>query len=112
MYNYTVADQSLSFGGILKGFRWGREKDSMGLGYAQSFLSNDHVAYLNMGGIDNFIGDGRINYKPERVVDIYYQCHVVKSTWVSLDYQHLANPGYNADRGPVDIYGVRAHLEF
>jgi hypothetical protein len=29
-----------------------------------------------MGGIDGFIGDGRLNYKPEQVVDIYYQWHV------------------------------------
>ena len=112
VYNYTAADQSLSFGGIMKGSRWGRGRDSVGLGYAQSFLSKSHIQYLNMGGIDDFLGDGRITYKPERVIDIYYQCHVVKSAWVSFDYQHLINPGYNADRGPVDIYGARVQLEF
>jgi len=36
----------------------------------------------------------------------------LNSTWLSLDYQHLANPAYNADRGPVDIYGGRVHFEF
>ncbi|MEI6068307.1 MAG: carbohydrate porin [Methylococcaceae bacterium] len=112
VYNYTSADQSISLGAAMKGFRWGREKDSIGLGYAQNWISKDHVAFLNMGGIDAFIGDGKMTYKPEQVADIYYQCHVVKSAWLSVDYQHLANPGYNADRGPVDIYGVRVHLEF
>ena len=111
VYNYQTADDSLSLGAIMKGGRWGREKDTAGLGYAASFLSASHVTYLNMGGIDGFLGDGAITYKPEQVVDLYYQCHVMKSTWVSADYQHLANPGYNADRGPVNIYGVRVHVE-
>jgi len=112
VYSYTSSDRSLSFGAALKGLRWGRGKDTLGIGYAQSWISNQHAAFLNMGGIDGFIGDGKINYKPEQVVDIYYQCHVVSSAWLSLDYQHLANPAYNADRGPVDIYGARVHFEF
>lgn len=112
VYSYTSSDRSISFGASMKGLRWGREKDSLGLGYAQSWISKQHATYLNMGGIDGFIGDGRINYKPEQVVDIYYQCHVISSAWLSLDYQHLANPAYNADRGPVDIYGARVHFEF
>jgi hypothetical protein len=112
VYSYTSSDQSMSFGAILKGLRWGRGKDSLGIGYAQSWISNYHASYLNMGGIDGFIGDGKINYKPEQVVDIYYQWHVISSVWVTMDYQHLANPAYNSDRGPVDIYGARLHLEF
>ncbi len=112
IYSYLSSDRSISFGAAMKGLRWGREKDTLGLGFAQSWISKDHVTYLNMGGIDGFIGDGKINYKPEQVVDIYYQCHVISSVWMSLDYQHLANPAYNADRGPVDIYGARVHFEF
>ncbi len=111
VYNYSSADDSLSLGAIMKGSRWGREQDSIGLGYAASFLSTSHVAYLNMGGIDGFLGDGAISYKPEQVVDLYYQHHLMKSTWLSVDYQHLTNPGYNSVRGPVDIYGVRVHVE-
>ncbi len=110
--SYSSSDRSMSFGVLMKGFRWGREKDTAGLGYAQSWISKEHAAYLNMGGIDGFIGDGKINNKPEQLVDIYYQCHVVKSAWLSFDYQHLANPAYNADRGPINIYGVRVHFEF
>jgi hypothetical protein len=112
VYSYTSSDRSLSFGAAMKGLRWGRGKDTLGLGYAQSWISNEHAAYLNMGGVDGFIGDGKINYKPEQVVDIYYQCHIFSSTWLTADYQHLANPAYNADRGPVDIYGARVHFEF
>ncbi len=112
VYSYTSSDSSLSIGGLLKGSRWGREKDTTGIGYAASFLSSQHIAYLNLGGIDGFIGDGKINYKPEQVLDIFYKYHFIKSTWLSLDYQHIANPAYNADRGPVDIYSGRVHFEF
>jgi hypothetical protein len=111
VYSYTSSDRSLSFGSAIKGIRWGREKDTVGLGYAQSWLSTDHVNYLNMGGVDGFIGDGKINYKPEQVVDIYYQWHVIKSTWLTFDYQYLSNPAFNADRGPVNIYNARVHFE-
>ncbi|MFI3184529.1 MAG: carbohydrate porin, partial [Methylococcaceae bacterium] len=112
VYSYTSSDRSLSVGTAIKGLRWGRGKDSLSLGYAQSWISKDHAAYLNLGGIDGLIGDGRINYKPEQVVNIYYQYHVSSSAWLSVDYQHLANPAYNADRGPVDIYERRVHFEF
>jgi len=112
VYSYTSADQSISFGGLMKGMRWGREKDAVGLGYAQSWISKIHATYLNMGGIDGFIGDGRINQRPEQVVDIFYKWHVISSSWLTFDYQHLVNPAYNADRGPVNIYGVRVHFEF
>ncbi|MFA5982957.1 MAG: carbohydrate porin [Methylococcaceae bacterium] len=112
VYSYASSDRSLSFGTAIKGTRWGRPKDVLGLGYAQSWLSQDHIDFLNLGGVDGFIGDGRINYKPERIADIYYQCHIFSSTWLSLDYQHVANPAYNSARGPVDIYGARVHFEF
>ena len=111
VYSYTSSDRSISFGSAIKGQRWGRQKDTVGLGYAQSWISKNHVNYLNMGGIDGFIGDGKINYKPEQVLDIYYQWHVIKSTWLTFDYQYLANPAFNADRGPVNIYNARVHFE-
>jgi high affinity Mn2+ porin len=31
---------------------------------------------------------------------------------VSLDYQHIANPAYNHDRGPVSVYAIRVHADF
>jgi high affinity Mn2+ porin len=112
VYSYASSDRSMSFGAAMQGMRWGRAKDTLGLGFAQSWISKSHVDYLNLGGIDGFIGDGKLNYKPEQVVDIYYQCHVMPSAWLSVDYQHITNPAYNADRGPVDIYGARVHFEF
>jgi hypothetical protein len=65
-----------------------------------------------MGGIDQFIGDGKINYSPEQVLDIFYKLNVYKTAWLTFDWQHISNPGFNADRGPVEVYGLRAHFEF
>ncbi len=65
-----------------------------------------------MGGIDGFIGDGAIKQASEHGVDLFYSYNVFNPVWISADYQFIANPAYNADRGPVNIYGLRAHAEF
>jgi hypothetical protein len=84
----------------------------VGLGLARNWISSSHVSYLSLGGADAFIGDGRISYKPEHLTEAYYNVNLSKLLWLTLDFQHLQNPAYNADRGPVTIYGLRAHLEF
>ncbi len=112
VYAYTSTDSSVSLGTIIKGTRWGRARDSVGIGYAQNWLSAEHITYLNMGGIDGFIGDGKISYKPEEAFEAYYNINVSKFSWLTLDIQRVANPAYNSDRGPVTMYGVRVHAEF
>jgi len=112
VYSYTSTDRSVSLGALVQGTRWGRPRDSFGIGYGQGWLSSAHVSYLGMGGIDGFIGDGAINYRPEKVVNLFYSYSLFSSTWLTADYQHIENPGYNADRGPVDVYGARVHVEF
>jgi high affinity Mn2+ porin len=46
------------------------------------------------------------------VLETFYPFSV--NTWlrVTLDYQYVVNPAYNADRGPVSIFGLRAHAEW
>jgi hypothetical protein len=112
VYSFTSTDSSISFGTLVKGSRWGRGRDSLGIGYAQNWISAAHAAYLNMGGIDGFIGDGRITQAPERQFEVFYNLNVSRYFWVSLDAQRVANPAYNADRGPVRLYGMRLHVEF
>jgi high affinity Mn2+ porin len=31
---------------------------------------------------------------------------------LTLDYQFIANPAYNHDRGPVSVLGARLHAQF
>ncbi|MBV9950077.1 MAG: carbohydrate porin [Myxococcales bacterium] len=109
---FNSADRSLSFGAVGKGGAWGRPFDVAGLGFGASFISDLHARYLAMGGIDGFVGDGHLRQAPEMVADAFYSFNLLKAIWLTADYQRLWNPGFNADRGPVDILAGRAHLEF
>jgi high affinity Mn2+ porin len=112
VYAYTSSDRSISLGTLIKGTRWGRSKDLFGVGYVQNMISQAHAEYLSMGGIDGFVGDGKLNYKPERAFNVFYSVNLLSSLWLTGDYQLLANPAFNADRGPVDIYSAKMHVEF
>lgn len=111
-YAFTEIDHSLSGGILFKGGAWGRGQETAGVALARNGLSNGHREYLAAGGLGFFIGDGRIDYSPEIVFETFYSMHVKKTVWVSLDWQHISNPGYNADRGPVDVTSMRLHTEF
>ena len=56
------------------------------------------------------LGDGQLNYAPEVAWETYYDFKFKKkSIWLTPDLQLIGDPGYNADRGPVVIGGVRLH---
>lgn len=111
-YAFTETDSSIGTGFSLKGGAWGRGMDTLGIGYLHNTISKDRQRYLEAGGISFFIGDGRLNYHPEQVFETYYSLNVTKSLFVTMDYQHMLNPAYNADRGPANFYAVRLHAEF
>lgn len=111
-YAFTEIDRSMSAGAIVKGGRWGRPGDKVGVALARNGLSGSHRAYLAAGGTTFFLGDGRLDYRPESIVETFYSLGLVKSAWLSLDWQHIRNPGYNADRGPVRVASLRLHAEF
>jgi high affinity Mn2+ porin len=108
---FTQIDRSLSGGVSLAGRLWRRPKDSIGAGAVRNYLSGDQRAYLAAGGLGFIIGDGRIDYRPEAIVESYYAYQLNRMTTLSLDYQHIANPAYNHDRGPVSVYSLRVHIE-
>ena len=109
---FTEIDRSLSAGVLIDGAAWGRVGDSLGLGGANNELSRARRNYLAAGGISFFIGDGALRYRPERVVEVFYNLQVVKGVTLSLNGQRIVNPAYNADRGPVNFLATRLHLEF
>jgi high affinity Mn2+ porin len=76
-------------------------------------LSSDARAYFSAGGLGILIGDGQLpHYDTERILETYYSLQLSQHVKVSLNYQYIVNPAYNADRGPVSIFGFRAHAEF
>jgi high affinity Mn2+ porin len=109
---FNPADRSLSFGAVAKGSAWNRPFDVAGVGYGLAWISEAHADYLAMGGVDGFVGDGALRQAPETVFEAFYSVNLVKALWLSGDYQHITSPGFNADRGPVNIFGARAHAEF
>jgi high affinity Mn2+ porin len=82
------------------------------VGVGLGWISQTHADYLRMGGVDGFIGDGNIRPATESVIEAFYSVNIVSWLWLSADYQHITNPAFNADRGPVDIFGARIHAEF
>lgn len=111
-FAFAEADRSLSFGGQLSGAHWGRKDDRIGAAFAQAGISAMHRDYLAAGGQGLSLGDGRLRYGSERLIEAYYSYQVAKALAVSLDYQYVMNPGYNRDRGPASLVAVRAHLSF
>ena len=58
------------------------------------------------------IGDGRITYEPERILETYYALSLWKGGVLTFDYQNLTNVAHNVDRGPVHVFAGRFHAEF
>ena len=110
--SFTDVDRSVSGGVSIKGSYWGRANDTIGIGGAVNGLSAAHRDYLAAGGLGLLIGDGALNYGPERIFETYYAYQVNKSLTLTADYQFITNPAYNADRGPVHIFSGRIHGEF
>jgi high affinity Mn2+ porin len=109
---YDSADRSATVGTKVKGALWGQPLDSAGLGFGTSWISAIHAKYLEMGGVDGFIGDGALTQAHENMTEIYYRKHISRSIYLSADYQRVWNPGYNAARGPVNLFGGKFHVEF
>ena len=109
---FNSADRSLSFGALARGALWHRPFDVTGVGAGTSWISAAHARYLALGGVDGFLGDGRLDAGAESVFEAFYSVNLAKAIWLSADYQHIWNPGFNKDRGPVDIFGARVHAEF
>lgn len=108
---FTEVDRVISFGASLRGERWGRAADTIGLGVASSWLAKSHADYLAAGGAGFMIGDGALNYAPEEVLDAYYLWRVREDLGVTPDLQFVEHPGFNADRGPAWIVSARLHYE-
>jgi high affinity Mn2+ porin len=112
-WDFTDIDRTVSGGVSVSGKSWGRPDDTIGIAGVVNGISSAHVAFLNAGGLGILIGDGQLtNYGLEKIFEAYYSIALNTSTKLSFDYQFVANPGYNADRGPANVFAVRAHWQF
>ena len=110
--SFTDITTSLSAGLSIKGDTWGRPSDTIGVGGALNSISADLANYLAAGGLGILVGDGALTYGSEVVAETYYSLHLAKGLYVTADYQFLANPAYNAVRGPVHVFSGRLMVKF
>jgi high affinity Mn2+ porin len=112
-WDFTDIDRTVSGGVSISGKSWGRPDDTIGIAGAVNGISSAHIAFLNAGGLGILIGDGQLtNYGLEKIFEAYYSIALNASTRLAFDYQFIANPGYNADRGPANVFAARAHWQF
>ena len=107
---WTDVDRSASFGGALQGTSWGRPDDRIGVAGVINGLSKEYQDFLALGGLGIVIGDGQLNYRPEKILEAYYWLSLSKTSSLTFDYQFFADPAYNADRGPVSVFTGRFHM--
>jgi high affinity Mn2+ porin len=110
---FTEIDNTVSGAIVLDGESWDRKGDMLGVAVALNGISEEHRRYLAAGGYGFLIGDGALNYGPEFITEFFYsfllpEYHLA----LSPDYQFVLNPAYNKDRGPVHVFGLRAHIAF
>ena len=110
---FTDIDESLSLGASIKGSRWKRPDDTVGIAFALNQISTPHINFLAAGGFGPLVGDGQLpNYKPEKIIEAYYAYQLTKGLVVTADYQLIADPAYDADRGPVHVFSGRLRASF
>jgi len=110
-FAYTEVNQTVALGADVRGERWRRKLDKFGLALVSNAISGDHRRYLALGGKGFLLGDGALRYGREWIIESYYTSHLWRGVFASFDLQRIANPGYNRDRGPVLVPGLRLHFE-
>jgi high affinity Mn2+ porin len=112
-WDFTDIDRTVSGGVSINGKKWGRPDDTLGIAGVVNGIAGVHQAFLNAGGLGILIGDGQLPHPgPEQIIEAYYSYALSSSTKLSFDYQFIVNPGYNTDRGPVNVFSGRVHWTF
>ncbi len=111
-WSYTEVDRHFSAGLQVSGIHWGRSEDRLGIAYSIQGLASIHQRYLKEGGTGMLLGDGNLNYGSEQIFEAFYRIQLGRYVQISPDFQHIWNPGFNRDRGPVKIYSLRVRLSY
>jgi high affinity Mn2+ porin len=108
-WDFTDIDRGVALFGKL----WSRSDDTIGIAGVINVISSAHAAYFNAGGVGIVLGGGMLPHPGlEQIVETYYSYALSSSTKLTFDYQFIANPGYNTDRGPAINFAGRFHTQF
>jgi len=110
-FAYTEVDQTVELGADYRLDRWHRAEDKVGLAFITNGISRLHQLYLALGGQGFLLGDGRLTYGREDILETYYNTHLWRGLYFSPEIQWVTHPGYNQDRGPVIVPGLRLHID-
>jgi high affinity Mn2+ porin len=111
-FAFTEVDRHLSAGAQVSGAHWGRANDRIGLAGVREGIVAVHRAYLAAGGVGFLLGDGRLTYGPEQILEGYYRFQVGPYIQLTSDIQSIHNPGYNRDRGPALVASLRVNVRY
>lgn len=111
-YAYTEVDQTVEIGGDYSGRGFNRSNDKLGVAFVSNAIKRDHQNYLRYGGLGFLLGDGKLNYAREDILESYYNLHAWRGLYYALNLQFIDHPGYNKDRGPVLVEALRMHVDF
>jgi high affinity Mn2+ porin len=111
-FAYTEIDSTFNQGIGANGALWHRKQDRAGVAFVSNGIKKDHQVYLADGGEGFLLGDGGLRYGRENIFESYYTAHIWRGIYLAPGAQHINNPGYNRDRGPVVVPTFRAHVEF
>ncbi len=109
---FSDADWTVQLGVSLKGDAWHRPGDTFGLLGNLVGASSDQQAFLRAGGTGILNGDGNLTYASEKSLETYYDILVGAGCHLAFDYQFFADPAFNRDRGPVNVFAARLHWEY
>jgi high affinity Mn2+ porin len=111
-FAFTEVDRHLSGGAQVSGAHWRRSADRFGLAMVRHGIVRVHQDYLAAGGNGFLLGDGRLLYGAEQIIEAYYRVQVGPWVQVSPDYQYIQNPGYNRERGPASTVSLRLNVRY
>lgn len=109
---FTDADWTVQLGLSFKGAAWHRPGDTYAILGNLVGASSEQQAFLKAGGTGILNGDGNLSYSPEKSLETYYDFAISKNFHVAFDYQFFADPAFNRDRGPVNVFQGRLHWEY
>lgn len=109
---FTEVDRHASAGIQLSGIHWSRPDDRLGIAGAETGIVQYHRDYLDAGGLGFLLGDGKLTYRPEQLLEAYYRAQAGSYVQISPDVQYIRNPGYNRDRGPATVLSLRVNMRY
>lgn len=109
---FSDVDYTATAGISIKGEAWHRADDTFGIAGVFNGISKSHQEFLAAGGTGILAGDGNLNYGWEKILETYYDFKIWKTIHATLDYQFIAAPAFNQNRGPVSVLGARLHWKF